>query len=172
VTDRPAGHATVGSLRVGDRVPGFLGTTDEGRTVTDAELIGRPAVVYFYPKAGSVGCSIEAREFARHHEEFAAAGVRVIGVSIDSAAEQGRFRKSCSLPFDLLADASGDVSRRFGVQGRWRMARRTTFLLEADGTIREIVRSWRPGVHIRRALAWLSHGKPRADRSTRPGRAE
>lgn len=160
-TERP--HTAM--PHVGGRVPEFSGTTDDGRTVTDAELRGRPAVLYFYPKASSVGCTLEAREFARHHAEFVAAGVRVIGVSIDAPADQSRFRTECSLPFDLLADASGEISRRFGVLGRLGMARRTTFLLDADGKVVEVVRSWRPALHVRRALARLRRAAPAPDRS-------
>ena len=137
----------------GSQIPVFSGTTDDGRTVSDVQLRGHPAVLYFYPKASSMGCTIEAREFARHHAELAAAGVRVVGISIDSPAAQSRFRSECHLPFDLVADASGEVSRRFGVRGRLGLARRTTFLVDRDGKIVEVVRSWRPLVHVRRSLA-------------------
>jgi len=152
-----------GMPRVGDQVPEFSGTMDNGRTVSDAELRGRPAVLYFYPKASSLGCTIEAREFARHHAAFLAAGVRVVGVSVDAPDAQSRFRDSCSLPFDLVADASGEVSRRFGVLGRLGVARRTTFLLDPDGAIVEVVRSWRPALHVRRALARFGRPAPAPD---------
>jgi thioredoxin-dependent peroxiredoxin len=148
--------STAQSPREGERVPEFSGTTDDGRIVTSAELTGHPAVVYFYPKARSLGCSIEAREFARHHAEFVSAGVRVLGVSVDSVADQGRFRSECALPFELLADVSGDVTRRFGVASRFGWARRTTFLVGPTGIVERVVRSWRPAEHVRAAVSWMA----------------
>lgn len=142
-------------LRAGDRVPEFSGTTESGRTLGAADLLGHPSVLFFYPKAGSPGCSMESREFARHFAEFTASGVTVVGVSVDPPEAQQRFRESCGLPFELVADSDRSVSRRFGVLGRLGVARRTTFLLAADGTVLEVVRTWRPRRHVEVALARL-----------------
>jgi len=154
------------ALRAGSRLPAFSGATDDGRPVTDVELRGHPAVLYFYPKASSLGCTLEAREFARHHTELAAAGVRVVGISIDTPGAQARFRSECGLPFDLVADAGGEVSQRFGVRGRLGLARRTTFLVDPEGTVLEVVRSWRPLVHVRRTLARFAARDPRGGPAT------
>jgi thioredoxin-dependent peroxiredoxin len=148
LTDPPAHR----QLRVGDALPEFAGTTDSGGSVSRSDLLGRPAVVFFYPKAGSPGCSIESREFARRHGDFAAAGATIVGVSVDPAEAQQRFRESCGLPFRLLADADGTISRRFGVLGALRLARRTTFVIAPDGSIVDVIRTWRPGRHAELAL--------------------
>jgi thioredoxin-dependent peroxiredoxin len=158
------------TVAVGDPLPEFSGRTDSGSTVGRAALAGRPAVLFFYPKAGSPGCSIESREFARRLPEFTAAGVRVVGVSVDSATAQKRFREKCDLPFDLIADDDGAISRQFGVLGGLGVARRTTFLIGADGRVLEVVRSWRPRRHAEAAIARLVRGAagPAAEAAPEP----
>jgi len=153
--------------RAGDPVPAFAGATDSGLTITNSDLLGRPTVLFFYPKAGSPGCSLESREFARHHAEFEAAGVRVVGVSVDPAESQRRFREECELPFDLIADVGREISSRFGVLGALGMARRTTFLLGPDGRILDVIHSWRPGRHADFALDRLVR-KSRPDAASSP----
>jgi len=148
VTDRPSRR----ELRVGDAVPEFSGTTATGQPLVRSDLLGRPVVVFFYPKAGSAGCSIESREFARRHADFTAAGAKVVGISVDPVEAQQKFRESCDLPFDLVADADGTISRRFGVLGALHLARRTTFVVGPDGSIVEVIRVWRPGRHAELAL--------------------
>lgn len=153
-------------LRRGDDVPEFAVSTDSGRTISRSDLLGHPTVLYFYPKAGSPGCSMESREFARHHSEFVAAGVRVIGVSVDPPDAQRTFREKCDLPFDLIADSGREMSARFGVLGVLGVARRTTFLLDADGRVVDVIRSWRPRLHTVVALQRLVGAR----RPTTPGR--
>jgi thioredoxin-dependent peroxiredoxin len=142
-------------LRPGDTVPEFNGTTDSGATVRSADLLGRPAVLFFYPKANSAGCSMESREFARHYEEFTSAGVRVVGISVDAPEAQAHFRETCELPFELIADRDRKVCARFGVLGALGVARRTSFLAGADGRIVDVVRTWRPRRHVEVALERL-----------------
>lgn len=139
-------------LRAGDPLPDFSGTTASGRQLSRSDLTGKAAVVFFYPKAGSPGCSVESREFARLHPAFAAAGAVVVGVSVDPPDAQRRFRDDCGLPFDLVADTEGRVSRLFGVLGALRMARRTTFVIDSRGSIVDVIRTWRPRQHADRAL--------------------
>lgn len=139
-------------LRAGDRLPEFSGATASGRELSRRELDGKTAVVFFYPKAGSPGCSIESREFARLHPAFLEAGAVVVGVSVDPTDAQRKFREECELPFDLVADPDGVVSRRFGVLGVLRMARRTTFVIDPRGSIVDVIRTWRPRQHAERAL--------------------
>jgi thioredoxin-dependent peroxiredoxin len=139
-------------LRPGEPVPEFVSRTSTGKELSRADLLRGPAVVYFYPKAGSPGCSLESRDFARLHDRFVAAGVRVVGVSVDPPEAQRKFRDHCELPFDLVADESREVSRRFGVLGRLGVARRTTFLINADGRVLDVIRTWRPGRHASQVL--------------------
>ena len=149
-------------LVAGDARPEFEGTTATGGKLRRADLLGRPSVVFFYPKAGSPGCSVESRAFARHRPEFADVGARIVGVSVDPPEAQRRFRDSCDLPFDLIADSSKEISRRFGVLGVLGVARRTTFVVDRDGTIVHVIRSWRPAPHVTEALRELAARAPPA----------
>ena len=116
-----------------------------------AGLRGRPLVLFFYPKAGSLGCTRESVEFARHFDEFRARGVEVVGVSVHSPSAQRKFAESCSLPFPLVADEDREIARKFGVLGAFGFARRVTFLIQPDGRISDVVASPLPGPHVRRA---------------------
>jgi thioredoxin-dependent peroxiredoxin len=150
-----SGGARTRPLTVGEPLPPFSGTTATGRTLGRADLLGRPAVVFFYPKAASPGCTLEAREFARLHPAFESAGATVVGVSVDPVEAERSFRDHCELPFDLVADEGRAISRAFGVLGALRMARRTTFVVGPDGAVVAVIRSWRPKLHAEQALASL-----------------
>jgi thioredoxin-dependent peroxiredoxin len=138
-------------LTVGDSIPDFEGTTGSGSRLSAVSLRGRAVVLYFYPKAGSLGCTRESVEFARHFDEFRARGVEVVGVSVDSPSAQHTFAESCSLPFPLVADEDREIARKFGVLGAFGFARRVTFLIQPDGRIADVVTSPLPGPHVRRA---------------------
>lgn len=143
-------------LVAGDLAPAFSATTQDGSTFRLEELRGSPAVLYFYPKAGSAGCTRESIAFARIHDELARRGVRVVGVSVDDVSRQRQFAEKCSLPFPLVSDESRDVARAYGVLGAFGHAKRVTFLLDPNGRILEVVESILPGPHVDRTRArWL-----------------
>ncbi len=106
-----------------------------------------PAVIYFYPKDATAGCTREAQEFSAHREHFAAAGASVIGVSRDSPASHAKFIAGQVLTVTLGSDEDGSVTEAFGVWGEKQMYGRTylgieraTFLFGVDG---RLVRAWR-----------------------------
>jgi thioredoxin-dependent peroxiredoxin len=139
-------------VEVGEPAPDFEGVAATGGSVSLHQFRGRPIVLYFYPKASSMGCSIEAREFAAHYSEFERRGVGLVGVSVDSIDAQKRFSDHCRLPFPLIADRSKAIARSYGVLGVLGMAKRVTFFIGADGRIEEVVSGLRPQPHVRRAL--------------------
>lgn len=139
-------------LSVGQEAPDFTGTTADGTPLALASLRGRPVVLYFYPKANSLGCSIEARGFAQQFPEFQKAGIAVIGVSVDSVESQRSFVEKCGIPFPLVADHDRSIARRYGVLGLLGVAKRVTFFLDANGRVAEVVSGMAPGPHLRRAL--------------------
>ena len=101
-----------------------------------------PAVVFFYPAALTPGCTMEAKAFNDRYERFRAAGYEVIGVSIDHADRNDEFRAECGLDFPLVSDegaeltTSIDVLKDYGDYGL--LARRVTFLLDADGVVTKV----------------------------------
>jgi peroxiredoxin Q/BCP len=134
-------------LAVGDPSPELDAVDSEGRPVRTSDLRGRPFVLFFYPKAGSWGCTREAVAFSARYEEFAARGIRVLGISVDTADDQQAFVAKCRLPYPLVVDRSATVARAFGVLGAFGFARRVTFLIGADGRILHITDSLLPGAH-------------------------
>lgn len=144
----------------GDRLPDLTVPATGGRGIRLRELTGKPLVLYFYPKDATPGCTRQALDFAAARERFAAAGVRVIGVSRDSLASHERFRTKQQLDFDLISDTDETLCRAFDVikeksmYGRKVMGiERSTFLFDADGVL---VQAWRglkvPG-HVDTVLA-------------------
>ncbi|WP_072392725.1 thioredoxin-dependent thiol peroxidase [Hyphomicrobium sp. CS1BSMeth3] len=131
----------------GDKVPAFKLPTDDGDTVSPADLAGSPAVIYFYPKDDTPGCTTEAKDFTRLAREFRKAGVAVVGISPDSVKKHQKFREKHELDVRLAADEDHSVAEKFGVwieksmYGRKYMGvDRATFLIDAKGRIAE---AWR-----------------------------
>jgi len=120
------------SLNVGDPAPDAASRDQDGRPVRLAELYGDGfALVYFYPKADTPGCTAQACSLRDGFAELQERGVRVIGVSSDSPAAQKRFARKFQLPFLLLADQDHAVANAFGVRLLLGMTHRQAFLIKA-----------------------------------------
>jgi len=139
-------------LERGALAPSFVATTDSGARIDFSGFRGRRVVLYFYPKASTTGCTMEAKGFADHYPELERAGIAVIGVSVDSVEDQHRFSENCRLPFPLVADADKAVARQYGVLGLLGIAKRVTFFVGPDGRIEEVVQGMLPAPHVRRAI--------------------
>ncbi|WP_027480430.1 peroxiredoxin [Deinococcus pimensis] len=151
------------SPRAGEPAPEFDAVSDDGRRVRLADLRGRWVVLFFYPKASSVGCSVEARRFEEAAPEFERLGATVVGVSTDTEAAQARFRDSCGLSFPLLPDGDRSVCRAYGVMGGLTgllgVADRQTFLIDPQG---RVARHWRRVNITRHAADVLADLRERA----------
>lgn len=102
------------SLKVGDSVPYFELKDQKGDLFKSDTVIGqKPAVVYFYPKDETPGCTAEACSFRDSYEDFQDLGAEVIGISSDSIGSHKRFAQRHRLPFILLADTKKKVQRLF-----------------------------------------------------------
>jgi peroxiredoxin Q/BCP len=153
-------------IQKGDIAPEFEGISTQGTGFRLSSLRGQPVVLYFYPRAGSLGCTYESIGFRKEHPALRERGVAVVGVSVDSLVDQRKFLESCSLPFPLVADSDQAIARRFGVLGAFGLARRVTFLLDGEGRVTQVVDSIRPGAHVTAAKrAFLSRG----DEGSPPG---
>jgi peroxiredoxin Q/BCP len=118
------------------------------------DKLGKPLVVYFYPKDETYGCTIEACAFRDSYEDFLAAGADVIGISRDDAASHESFKQNHRLPFTLLSDPGGKVASAWGVKGRFGLGGRVTYVFDAAGTLRHKFDSAiRFGKHVDEALA-------------------
>lgn len=123
------------ALGVGDAAPTPNATDQNGSPLSFAEMYKKGVtLVYFYPKADTPGCTAEACSLRDDYANLRAKGVSVIGVSEDKAAAQKRFEEKYKLPFPLVADASGEVAKAFGVPALLGFAKRQSFLIK-DGKV-------------------------------------
>jgi thioredoxin-dependent peroxiredoxin len=146
------------AVAAGDLAPEFDLPGDLG-PVSLTALRGKAVVLYFYPKDDTSGCTAEAQAFTQSVDEFAAAGVVVVGVSKDSAASHGRFRAKYHLAPVLASDTDGEVVARYGVwveksmYGRKYMGvERSTFLIDARGVVRHVWRKVKVKGHVGEVL--------------------
>jgi thioredoxin-dependent peroxiredoxin len=132
------------TLEKGELVEDFELPDESGapRRLSDLLLHGR-VVLYFYPAASSMGCSIESRHFRDLAPEFAALGAQIVGISPDEVPKQREFADQCSLGFPLLSDPQRTVAKEFGVNRRFGPSpvKRWTFIIETDRTVLEVVKS-------------------------------
>ena len=140
-------------LKVGDAMPETM-LEGDGGPVKLRERIGKPLVIYFYPKDETYGCTKEACSFRDQYEDFVSAGADVIGVSRDDAASHASFKEHHKLPFTLLSDPGGKVAQAWGVKGLGPLPGRVTFVFDKAGTCRHRFDSQiRFGKHVDEALA-------------------
>ena len=162
-------------LQPGDIAPDFEGISTRGSGFRLSSLPNGPVILYFYPRAGSLGCTYESIGFAKVFPALHERGVSVVGVSVDSLSDQRKFLETCALPFPLVADSDQAIARRFGVLGAFGLSRRVTFLLDENRRVLQVVDSMRPGVHVTAARrTFLEPGGapmslPREPRRTEPG---
>ena len=135
------------SAAEGHPAPALDLPTDNGGRISHAALKSKPAVVYFYPKDDTTGCTREAQDFTALASDFAALGVPVIGVSKDTVKKHDRFKAKYDLAVTLASDEDGAACEAWGVwvektlYGRKYMGiERATFLIDADG---RVAKAWR-----------------------------
>ena len=103
-------------LSVGDKVPLFKATADDGSTWNIKNFIGKDyIVVYFYPAAMTGGCTRQACSYRDHQEDLKSADAIVVGISGDKPENLKLFRQAENLNFPLLSDEKGEIARSFGV---------------------------------------------------------
>ena len=146
------------SLKVGDIVPYFELNDQKGELFKSDSVIGqKPAVVYFYPKDETPGCTAEACSFRDSYEDFKDLGAEVIGISSDSIGSHKRFAERHRLPFILLADTKKKVQRLFKLPkllfGLY--TKRITFVIDKEGKVVYVHDSLLATSHIKKALKAL-----------------
>lgn len=154
-----ASSAMPPALQVGDSAPAFDLPSAPGPSLSSADLSGQAYVVYFYPKDDTPGCTIEAQDFEAMGADFAAQGVRIIGVSKDSLTSHEKFQAKYNLNFTLLTDAEAELCQAYGAWaektnfGKTSMGIvRSTFLIGSDGRIAQAWRNVRAKGHAEKVL--------------------
>lgn len=149
-------------IEIGQVAPDFTLPDQDGEPVSLADLGGQTAVLYFYPKADTPGCTTQACSIRDRGGEYREAGARVIGISPDPVDAVKKFHAKQSLDFTLLADEDHAVADAFGVwvtkkmYGRESMGvQRSTFILNEDGVVRHVIPKASPKTHDDEVLAVL-----------------
>src|SRR5579864_316925 len=149
-------------ININDKAPEFTLPDQNGQPVSLKDFRGKWVVLYFYPRADTPGCTIEACEFRDSHKKTEKSGAVVLGVSPDEPKALKKFEDKFDLPFTLLGDADKKVGNAYGVIQEKNMygkkvmvVVRTTFLIGPDGKIKHIFNKVKPEGHAEEVLAFL-----------------
>lgn len=133
-------------LQVGDRLPEFSGTNQDGEKIESKDLIGKKLIIFFYPKANTPGCTAEACDLNNHFAQLKKAGYQLLGISADSQDKQKKFHQKHEFQYPLIADESKEIVNLFGV---WQLKKfmgrefmgivRTTFIFDENGICERII---------------------------------
>lgn len=160
---RTARHRNGSSLDGGDMAPSFILPRDGGQAVALSSFAGRKLVIFFYPRADTPGCTLEAMDFSRLATAFASSKTAVLGVSADSLKAQESFRDKHKLTVPLISDEKLTMLKDYGAWGKKSMygktfegVLRTTVLIDHLGKIARIWRNVRVDGHAKEVLAAAS----------------
>jgi peroxiredoxin Q/BCP len=149
-------------MKLNEKVADFTLQTDEDKTVSLSDFAGKPVILFFYPKADTPGCTIEACGFRDTFKKLLAAGAVVLGISRDTPRDQAKFRAKFDLPYNLLADVDEKVCKQFDVLKEKNMygktvigIERTTFVIGPDQTLLHIYPKVTPQGHAEEVLALI-----------------
>ena len=144
-------------------MPAFELSDQQGKLIKSSEFAGKPLLIYFYPKDDTPGCTKEACSFRDAFKEYQDRGITVIGISADSSESHKNFAAKFNLPFILLADPDKAVIKAFGAWGEKKMYGksyegiiRSTFVIDARGTIKKVFPKVKPEYHAREVLEALA----------------
>lgn len=144
-------------LDQGSKAPSFQAPDQTGTDRTLSEFAGSKLVIYFYPRAFTPGCTVESCDFRDSHEFLAAQGYQILGVSPDTPDKLADFKEEYDLPFDLLSDPDFAMAKAYGAYGtkknygkEYEGLIRSTFRIDADGTVEEALYNVRAKGHVER----------------------
>ena len=150
-------------IQPGETAPDFELPDQDGNRVRLSDLRGTKVVLYFYPKADTPGCTVQACGVRDHLPDYTAAGVTVLGVSPDPVKKVKKFHDGQELNFTLLADEDHSVADTYGVWAEKSMygktywgVQRATFIIGPDGDVAHVIPKVSPKTHDEQALAALA----------------
>jgi peroxiredoxin Q/BCP len=150
-------------LKVGDKAPGFEGISQDGKRIGLSDFSGKKLILYFYPKDNTPGCTAESCNLNDNYNAWIEKGFEVVGVSPDSVESHKKFRDKYGLKFNLIADTGKEILQAYGAWGEKSMygkkymgVLRTTFVIDENGTIREIFEKVKTKDHTNQILKSLN----------------
>ena len=148
------------TLKQGDAVPNFSAKDEQGHTISLSDYKGKKVVVFFYPKASTPGCTVEACNLRDNYKDLQAKGYELLGVSADSEKRQANFKNKYEFPFPLLADEDKTVIHAFGVWGPKKFMGKTydgihrmTFLIDEEGVVERVIEKVKTKDHAAQIMA-------------------
>ncbi len=149
----------------GEPVEDFTLPDQDGLPVTLSNFLGKPVILFFFPKADTPGCTVEACGFRDQFAKLETSGAVVLGISRDTPKAQKKFKDKYELPYTLLADSDQDVIKRFDLLKQKTMygkpvtgVERTTYVIGSDGRLLHTFTNVKPQGHAEEVLALLQKG--------------
>jgi thioredoxin-dependent peroxiredoxin len=142
-------------LTVGTTAPDFTTKDTNGNTVKLSDYAGKIVVLYFYPKDDTPGCTKEACSFRDYYADFQGKDIVVFGVSMDDEASHQAFTQKFSLPFPLLADVTGEITKAYDVDGGG-YSKRVTYVVDGEGAIIKVYTTVATATHASDILSELA----------------
>lgn len=147
------------TLKVGDKAPEFTGVNQKGEMINLKDFKGQKVVLFFYPKASTPGCTAQACDLQNNLDRFTAKNYQIVGVSADSQKRQLNFANKNNINYSLLADEDKTIINAYGVWGpkkfmgrEYEGIHRTTFLINEEGTITEVISKVKTKAHTDQIL--------------------
>ena len=134
------------ALKIGQKAPVWSGVNQNGENISSAQFLGKKVILFFYPKASTPGCTVEACNFRDNYADLAAKGFEVVGVSADSVKRQSNFATKQELNYNLIADEEKSIIMAFEAWG-WKkfMGKeyegiyRHTYVIDEAGMIEQVL---------------------------------
>lgn len=147
------------TLKAGDKAPEFIGTDQDGNTISLSDFKGKKVILYFYPKDNTPTCTVEACNLRDNHSDLQSKGFEVIGVSPDSEKKHQNFISKYDLPFTLLADTDHTIMNAYQVWGEKKFmgrifdgVHRITFVIDENGMIERVFEKVKSKIHTEQIL--------------------
>ena len=142
-------------LEVGTTAPSFSTIDDEGNNVSLSDFKDKIVLLYFYPKDDTPGCTKQAQSFRDSYEEYKNKDMVVLGVSMDDQASHQKFKEKYGLPFQLLVDSDGTITKAYDVDGGG-YAKRVTYIIDGEGKISYVDQKVNTSSHAKDVLSQMS----------------
>lgn len=134
------------ALKIGQKAPAWSGVNQNGENISSEQFVGKKVILFFYPKASTPGCTVEACNFRDNYADLAAKGFEVVGVSADSVKRQNNFATKQELNYNLIADEEKSIIMAFEAWG-WKkfMGKeyegiyRHTYVIDEAGMIEHVL---------------------------------
>jgi len=146
------------NLKVGDKAPEFSLLDNENKQHTLSDYQGKWLILFFYPKDNTPGCTVEACQFRDNYADILAIDTKILGISTDKIDSHNHFISKFKLPFPLLSDDKGIMSKLYGSLfklGPIKFCKRHSFIIDPEGNIAKIYRKVTPSEHSEQIITDL-----------------